>query len=342
MIPHSKPTLGRAEAQAVSRVILSGQIAHGKVVEEFERRMASYLGLRFAVAVSSGTAALILSLRTLGVGPQDEVVIPSYVCSALLHAVRHVGAVPKFADIDDSGFNLSPRQAAHALTKKTKALIVPHLFGTPAPMKELLALGVPVIEDCAQSLGALIGRKKAGSLGESCVLSFYATKLMTTGEGGMFLTNSKKLADEARALRAYDEQSSPTLLYNFKMTDAAAAMGLVQLKRFREFLRVRRAIAKRYDAELKSLPLRMPESPNGTAVHHRYVVVTQKPAEKILAFLNKHGVAARRPVHRVLSPQGQCPAAERVWEHAVSLPIYPDLSKKEQSHIIQTLKGGLS
>lgn len=342
MIPHSRPTIGKEEAQAAARVIRSGLIAQGPLVQQFEQRLAQFVGVRYGVAVSSGWAALVLSLRALDIGPQDEVILPAYVCSALLQAVKITGAKAVFADIDKVTWNISAKSAARVMSRKTRAIIVPHSFGTPAPLKELQALGVPLIEDCAQSLGATVENRQVGSFGACSIVSFYATKMMTTGEGGIFLTNSKALAEKARVLREYDEQAGSLLRYNFKMTDLAAAIGLVQLRRLPSFIRTRRILADCYDAQLKNLPLSLPQSPFGRPVYHRYVVTSLLGADKVLRKLEKKNIKARRPIHHVLSPKGECPNADWAWEHAVSLPLYPTLSKKDIHYIIKAVKGVLT
>ena len=164
IIPHSRPTLGQAEIEPVVGVIASSQIAQGQVVHEFERTFAQKMNAKYAVSTNSGTAALHLVLLAMGIGEQDEVVIPSYVCTALLNAVKYVGATPVLAEIDPENYNLDPDDVKRRLTKRTKAVIVPHLFGLAADMEGLLALNVPIIEDCAQAIGSTYRQKYVGHL----------------------------------------------------------------------------------------------------------------------------------------------------------------------------------
>ncbi|HLE42853.1 MAG TPA: aminotransferase class I/II-fold pyridoxal phosphate-dependent enzyme, partial [Methylomirabilota bacterium] len=220
----------------MAAAVASGQIAQGPRVAEFERAMAARLEARGGVAVSSGTAALHLALLALGVGPGDEVLVPSYACAALLHAVRAAGAVPRPVDVDPATFNLDPDAAKRASSARTRALIAVHAFGLPADLEPLRALGVPVVEDAAQALGARCGRRPVGGLGEVGVLSFYATKLMTTGEGGMLVSGDARLLAAARDLREYDEKPDDRPRFNYKLTDLAAALGLAQLARLDGFL----------------------------------------------------------------------------------------------------------
>ncbi|MBU0699198.1 MAG: DegT/DnrJ/EryC1/StrS aminotransferase family protein, partial [Proteobacteria bacterium] len=205
-IPHSRPTLGPEEMAAVADVIASSQIAQGKVVYEFEKAFAQKIGTTYAVSTNSGTAALHLTLLAMEVGENDEVIIPSYVCTALLNAVRYTGAEPVLAEIDPDTYNLEPDDVRRKLTSRTKAVVVPHLFGLPADMEGLLDLNVSIIEDCAQAVGSTYRQKCVGTFGKAAVFSFYATKVMTTGEGGMVVSASKDFMDRVRDLREYDNR----------------------------------------------------------------------------------------------------------------------------------------
>ncbi len=336
-VPHSRPTLGHAEARALARVVRSGQLAQGPLVERFERAMARRLGVGHAAAVNSGTAALHLALLALGVGPGDEVMLPSLVCSAPLHAILAAGATPRLVDCDPATANLDPAEARRAVGRRTTAIIVPHAFGLPADLAELCALGPPVIEDCAQALGATYRGRPAGTLGDVCVLSFYATKMLATGEGGMVLSRRRRLADRVRDLRGYDERPAFRPRFNYKMTDLAAALGLCQLGRLEAFLARRRALAAAYDRELAETPLRLPPRPaDRTHAFHRYVVQGTRGAGPILAVLGARGIAARRPIFRPLHAELKLPGfpgAAAAWRAMVSLPIYPTLTRREVARV---------
>ena len=198
-IPHSRPTLDSSEATAVARVVNSGYVSEGAEVLKFERAFARYQGQKGAVAVNSGTAALHLALLALGVGKDDEVMIPSYVCTALLNAVLYTQARPRVVDVHFEDGNISTEAIQKNITKKVKAMVVPHMFGQPADIKDLMGFGMPVVEDCAQAVGASYENKKVGSFGAAGVFSFYATKMMTTGEGGIILTDNEKIANFCRS-----------------------------------------------------------------------------------------------------------------------------------------------
>jgi perosamine synthetase len=189
------------------------------------------VGIHSAVTVSSGTTALHLALAALPIHPGDEVIIPSFVCTALLNAIRLTGATPVLADCDETHFNLSVTDVKKRLSSRTKALIVPHLFGQAADLNELLAIGLPVIEDCAQSLGSRYEGKMTESFGTLAVFSFYATKFLATGEGGMVASSDAGLMEHIRDLRYYDEKDDDRIRFNCKMTDMHAALGRSQLRR---------------------------------------------------------------------------------------------------------------
>src|SRR5437667_1193930 len=207
LTPPARPALGEAEAKAVAEVVRGGWVAQGRQVAAFEQAMAKVTGQAQGVAVSSGTAALYVALMALGIGAGDEVVIPSYVYTALWHAVRLTGATPILVDIEPATYDPSPQAVTRVLTRHTKAVIVPHMFGLPANIETLKSHGIPVIEYCAQTLGVTVRGAPDGGSGELAICSFYATKLLTAGEGGMVLGLDGTLVGRVRALRQYAEQN---------------------------------------------------------------------------------------------------------------------------------------
>ncbi len=341
MIPHSKPTISKDDLKAVSQVLASGMLAQGTQVEAFEKSLASRCRVKHAVAVSSGSAALHLALSTLGVGKRDMVAIPSYSCVALLHAVEMVGATPKIIDVDPSTLNLSVKDLKKKWSKKLKAVIVPHMFGFPAEIREIKQLGLPVIEDCAMALGAEYRGKPVGSWGDISVFSFYVTKVLATGEGGMLTTQSKAMADEMRDLRQYDKSESYRLRYNYKMTDMAAALGLSQLRKLDHFLKKRREIAAWYDRFLLGKKLQDGSSyPDRTPLPFRYILKTGKNVQILIRKFKKEGVTAELPVFRPLHHYHRsrpCKIADQVWKSAYSIPIYPTLTDKERRRVIEVV-----
>ncbi len=349
MVPHSRPSIETDEFQAAIDVLRSRRLAQGGMVEQFERGMAAYLGLAGGVAISSGTAALEVALRALGIGPGDEVVLPSYVCAAPLLAIQRVGAMPRVVDIDLETFGIDPAAARQALTSKTKAMIIPHLFGLPADLTTLERLGVPIIEDCAQTLGATEQGRAVGSVGLLTICSFYATKLLCTGEGGMVLSRDESLLERVRMLREYDE--APSLrpgATNVKMTDLQAAIGLAQLNRLAFFFERRHALADEYRAMLNGTGLVQPIVPAGrTHVYYRFVVRMPDLHDqvdgisRVIARFEGRGVQCRKPVfrslHRYLNLDG-FPAAEEAECTALSIPLFPSLTDENVAQVHMALR----
>lgn len=349
MVPHSRPSIETEELQAAIEVLRSCRLAQGGMIEQFERGMAAYFGLAGGVAVSSGTAALEVALRALGIGPGDEVILPSYVCAAPWLAIQRVGAMPRVVDIDLETFGIDPNAARQALTSKTRAMIVPHLFGLPADLTALERLGVPIIEDCAQTLGAMEQGRAVGSVGLLTICSFYATKLLTTGEGGMVLSRDESLLERVRMLREYDE--APSLrsgATNVKMTDLQAAIGLAQLNRFTGFLERRNWLADEYRATLNGTGLVQPIVPAGrTHVYYRFVVRMPDLHDQadgissVMARFEGRGVQCRKPVfrslHRYLELDG-FPASEEAERTALSIPLFPSLKDEDVAQVHVALR----
>lgn len=340
-IPHSRPTVGQAEAEAVQRVVLSGNLAQGGEVEAFEEEVAAFIGRRYAVAVSSGSAALHLALLALGVGQRDEVVVPSYVCNALLHAVSATGARPIVADIEAPTRNLDAASCRQHCSAVCRAIILPHMFGLPVAVEAFQDLGVALIEDCAMSIGAEFAGSKVGAVGEMAICSFYATKVIATGEGGMVLTDKMELAKELRALRQYDGLPADRLRFNCKMSDMAAALGRVQLRRLPEFIERRRSLAARYDEAFAGLAVECPPSTPGH-IYFRYVVGVESEVDVIIDQLEARSVSARRPIYQPLhrelgAPDSQYPRATAAYARDLSLPLYPSLDEVEIERVIDAV-----
>jgi len=339
IIPHSKPTLGPEEAKAVSAVIESGRIAAGEQVGRFERAFEKFLGVDYAVSTSSGTSALHLTLLAMDVRPGDEVIMPSYVCSALLNAVNYIGAAPILVEISPDTYNLDAADVKKRLNRRSKAIIVPHLFGLAADMKPILELEVPVIEDCAQAAGAVYRRQPVGAFGQAAVFSFYATKVMTTGEGGMVVSNSSKIAERIRDLTSYDRRKNYKIRFNYKMTDIQAALGLVQLGRLASMIKRRQAIAQKYSSAFSGLDLKLPPSETGH-IYFRYVLGLHAESAPWIQALARKGVACERPIHlplhRHMNLKGY-PVTEKAWQNSLSIPIYPLLTDENLQSVIDAV-----
>ncbi len=335
LIPHSKPTLGNKEIKVVSEVIASEHIAQDQTVSRFEQSVAQEIGVKGAVACSSGTAALHLTLLAMDIGAGDEVIFPSYVCSALLNAVRYVKATPVLAEADPRTHNIDPVDVKKRLGGNTKAIIVPHLFGQPADLTELTSFGIPVIEDCAQAVGARYKGRQVGAFGHAAILSFYATKVMTTGEGGMVVSNSWDLLDRIRDLREYDHKEDLVVRYNYKMTDMQAAMGLCQLEQLPDFIRRRKKIARDYYTAFEKFPAQLPLRDEGH-IYYRYIIGLKEDVKPKIGALEGKGIMCAMPVympiHRYLKLSGY-PATEKIWKGSLSIPIYPSLTDEDISRV---------
>ena len=336
LIPHSKPTLGNKEIEAVSEVIASGHIAQGQTVSLFEQSVAQEIGVKGAVACSSGTAALHLTLLAMDIGAGDEVIFPSYVCSALLNAVQYVKATPVLAEVDPLTHNIDPGDVKKRLSSITKAIIVPHLFGLAADLSALTSFDMPVVEDCAQAVGARYKGRRIGAFGHAAILSFYATKVMTTGEGGMVISNSRDLLDRVRDLREYDHKKSSAVRYNYKMTDMQAAMGLCQLEQLPNFVRRRKKVAREYYRAFEKLPVDLPLR-DEDHIYYRYIIGLKEDVKPKIDALKGKGIMCAKPVymptHRYLKLSGY-PVTEKIWKGSLSIPIYPSLKEEDIRRVV--------
>jgi perosamine synthetase len=347
MISHSRPLIHPDDVKAVTEVIESGMLAMGEKVHAFEHFIASYIGTNQAVAVSSGTAALYLSLSALGIGPGDDVVIPAYVCPALLHAVRMTGARPIIADSGDDIYHMDVTTIKNVLTTQTKTIIFPHQFGSANDIHNIIALGIPVIEDCSVSLGSALNGIKTGNSGSyAAVFSFYATKVIATGEGGMVLSHDTSFIERIRDRFHYADKSDDIPRFNFKMTDIAAALGLSQMRRLESMIERRRELKTKYSKRFDGLGLILPsEHPGERHIFYRFVVRTDK-VDNLIKEIKNRGVSALRPVATPISHFPgigySCPRAEEAWQTTLSIPLYPALTDSEAEKVITAVVNALT
>jgi len=340
LIAHSRPSINDDDVERVARVVRSGQLAQGPEVAALERELAARLGVEDVAVVASGSVALELALAAVGVGAGHEVLIPSYVCDALHHAVRRVGATPVLVDADAETLSLSAKDALARRTHRTRAVIVPHAFGLAADLAPFEALDVPVIEDCAQALGAeLVDGRPAGAGGTLSVCSFYATKMIAAGEGGA-VAGPAALMARVREAREYDEHTTLAPRMNAKLTDVAAALARGQLARLDAFVARRRALAATYRRHLARVPARLPADAGRRHVYHRFVLALDRHPAAVAQALEARGVSARRPVfrpaHRALGLDG-FDEAERLWADLLSIPCYPALTDEEADRVARAV-----
>jgi dTDP-4-amino-4,6-dideoxygalactose transaminase len=380
-IPFHRPSLSTAERDAAIAVLDSGWLTTGARTLEFEAAIAHATGAREAVAVNSATAALHLALEALGVGPGDEVIVPTYTFAACGEVAIYLGARPRLVDVDAETLNVRPEQVEAAVGPRTKAAIIVHFGGLMADVEGLVELGrssgLAVVEDAAHAFPASRGRRAAGTIGDAGALSFYATKTITTGEGGMLLTDSTAIADRARSMRlhgisrdAWNRYSaSGSWFYEiedagfkYNLTDLASAIGLAQLARAEEMRQARERIAGWYCERFSRDPfvdeLDLPAEPRPDEVHawHLYPVrLRHGGAERraaIITALKAAGIGSSVhfiPLHlhpyyrRTYGYQpADLPIATREYEREISLPIYPDLSESEVDRVSETLGRALA
>jgi perosamine synthetase len=348
MIPLSRPLFGQEEREAIERVLASGLIAQGPEVAAFEEEFSALVDRWHCVAMSSGTAALHLGLLAAGIGPGDQVIVPSFSFSASANAVRLCGATVVFADIEPDHFCLDPAAVPAAITPATAAIMPVHLYGHPANMVALTAIadrhGLLVIEDAAQAHGARLHGQPVGALGHLAAFSFYPTKNMTTGEGGMITTRDEQIARTARLLRNQGMSRRyyhAIVGFNARMTDLAAAIGRVQLRRLPGWNKARRVTAKRYDAGLRDVVT--PRVAEG--VEHAYHQYTVRSGERdALQIKLGHrgvecGVYYPVPIHRQppFATGTDLPETDRAAAEVLSLPIRPDLTNAEVEAVIRAV-----
>jgi dTDP-4-amino-4,6-dideoxygalactose transaminase/ribosomal protein S18 acetylase RimI-like enzyme len=328
-IPHSKPSLFESSGYGLIEVLRKNEIVSGRVVNDFVRKVSEYVQQSGGIATSSGSAALFLALRALGIKEGDEVILPSYVCYSVLGAVNQTHATPVVADINEYGdYNISAGDAKRKLTDKTRAIIIPQMFGNPVKnLEEFFSFGVPIIEDIAQSIGAQHSGRRVGSFGDIAICSFYATKMMTTGVGGMVLAKQMEIVKRLEDLTQYDGRDSLGECYNLKMSDLQAALGISQLARLSDFVELRKRAAGIY-REILGGKAETRDSPEN--IFFRYIIETDDASE-LIANLNGRGINARRPVYKPLSQyvRAKTPNSERAYERAVSLPIFPKITDDE-------------
>jgi len=355
MIPISKPEIGPAEEAAVLEALRSGMLAMGRRTVEFEEAWAAYCGVRHAVLMANGTVALEAILRGLGVGPGDEVVVPSFTFNATASAVLVVGARPVFADVRQDDFCLDPASVAAAVTPRTKAIVAVHLYGLMADMEPLVEIaerrGVALVEDAAQAHGATCRGRKAGQFGPA-MFSLYATKNLMTGEGGFATTDDDGLAERLRLYRNHGMRvryHHDTLGTNLKPTDLAAALGLAQLARLDERTAQRRRNAARLTEGLAGYLT--PSVPAGREhVWHQYTMRFPGERDRVAAALAGRGVGTLVyypiPVHRQAYIQPLVPGAadldlpvtNRLADEVLSIPVRPNLAPDEVEAVIAAVR----
>jgi dTDP-4-amino-4,6-dideoxygalactose transaminase len=373
MIPVMRPWLGAEEAEAAAEAVASGWIAQGPRVKEFEDAFAADIGIGHAVAVSSCTTALHLALIAAGIGPGDEVVVPSLSFIATANSVRYVGARPVFADVNLATQNLIPETVKPRLTSQTRAVILVDQCGVPADLDSMRALcdlrGIAVIEDAACAAGSTYRARPVGVGAALATYSFHPRKLITTGEGGMITTSDGSIAARIRRLREHGMDASAAdrhrsqqpviehyteVGFNYRMTDIQAAIGLIQLRKLPELVARRRQLAQRYQNLLSDVHglLTIVDPPYGTTNYQSFWILLPDDSpvarDDMLRNLSRAGVSARRgimaahlePAYLDCPPE-PLPVTERLTGHSLILPLFHDMTEEDQDLVIRVVRESL-
>ncbi len=368
-IPYGRQYVDDEDIEEVVKVLKSDFLTTGPVIEEFEKKVADYVGAKYAVAVANGTAALHSACYAANIGKGDEVITTPITFAASSNCAFYCGAVPVFADIDPKTYNIDPSDIEKKITDRTKAIIAVHFTGQPCDMERIHEIankhGLIVIEDAAHALGAVYEGKKVGSLSEMTTFSFHPVKHITTGEGGMVLTNHQELYERLKLFRTHGITREEHLLrkndgpwyyeqldlgYNYRITDIQCALGISQMKKLPYFLERRKEIAERYqeafaDCDNIQCPYQKPGCENAW---HLYVIrIKGGKRKEVFEKLREAGIGVNVhyiPVyqHPYYQEHGykdiSCPNAEQYYEEAISLPIYPALKEAEQEYVIETVQ----
>ena len=358
MISIVKPSIDDQEVENVVRVLRSGMLASGKVVNNFENAFAEYVGTTHAVTTTSGTTALDIALKAINIKNGDEVIVPDFTFNATANAVLFQDAKPIFADVDEEIFCIDCTDVLEKISSKTRAIIGVHLFGHPFNLNAMQEIcedhNIFLIEDCAQAHGAEYKGGKIGSFGTVGCFSFYATKNMTTGEGGMVTTDDTEMDDKLRLLINHGQShkySHTSLGYNYRMTDIQAAIGVAQLSKLDEFNKKRIHNAEYLNNHL-NVPIKTPCKEKGIKhVYHQYVIKIEEDfsmdRDEFVRYLSDNGIGSAvhypLPVHKQPLYQGlgydqnQCPNATRLSEIVLSLPVHPSVTDDDLKHICNVI-----
>jgi dTDP-4-amino-4,6-dideoxygalactose transaminase len=355
-VPLTRPYFDEEEIEEIKEVLDSGWVSQGPKTKKFEDAFAKYVGAKYVIAVTNCTAALHLSLLGIGIKKGDEVLVADFTHPATGHSVLYCGAKPVFIDVDPKTYNIDPNLLAEKITEKTKAIIPVHIFGQPADIDTIMEIAsdydLRVIEDAACAHGALYKNKFAGTFGDTGCLSFHARKGMTTGEGGVVVTNKKELAEEIRSLSVYgtisgwdrdktDKFIIPEFVklgYNYKMSDIAAAVGLAQLRKLEKIIKKKRDLARYWDEKLQELELIEPPycSKEVKHVYQSYVALLDKKINRnrLIELTRSKGVQTQIGtyachVQPVYNSNQRCPNSLDLFNRSLSLPMYYKLREED-------------
>ncbi len=364
-IPMAAPDISEADVHAVAEVIRSGRLALGPKTSAFEQSMANYVGVKHAVAVSSGTAALHLIVRALGIGSGDEVLVPSFTFAASVNVLLYEGAKPVFVDIEPETYNLDPQDLEKKITHRSKAIMAVDVFGHPAEWDAILQVaekhGLRVIDDSCEALGARYKGRMVGQFGDAAAFAFYPNKQMTTGEGGIIVTNNDEVARLARSMRNQGRGEMGTWLlherlgYNYRLDEMSAALGLSQLSRIEDFLAKREAVASMYTSRLSEVAgVSAPRvKPHVRMSWFVYVITLERglDRDRVAKELEARGIPSRgyfSPIHRqpyvknFVDDIEPLPITDAIASRTLALPFFNDLSEDQIDAVVDALEKAVS
>lgn len=362
-IPMSAPDLDASDEEAVLQVLRSGRLSMGPWTEIFERDLARFVGVRHGVAVNSGTSALHLIVKALGIGPGDEVLVPSFTFAASVNAILYEGATPVFVDIEPDTGNIDPVDAERRITPSTKAIMPVDVFGHPCEWDDLLALDarndLKVIDDSCEALGARYKGRELGGFGNASAFAFYPNKQMTTGEGGIICTDDDELAAACRGMRNQGRSATGAWLeherlgFNYRIDEMSAALGVSQLRRLPTFLQKRKLVADRYARSLARLPeIELPSVRRDVDMSW-FVYVVKLPEgcdrDAVIRGMERRGIPARgyfSPMHgqaylRQYAPAGGLPVTDALAKRTIALPFHNQLTSEEIEIVVETLEASV-
>lgn len=357
MIRMSEPFLGAEEIKNVTEAVKTGWISSsGSFVKEFEELFAKYIGVKHGISVSNGTAALHLALTALGVKSGDEVIVPSLTSIACANTIRYVDAKPVFADSNAEYWCIEPREIEERITRKTKAIMIAHIYGHPCDMDPIVRIGkehnIPIIEDCAEAHGAQYKGRSVGTFGEIACYSYYGNKIVTVGEGGMCLTNNDELAEKMRILRNQGTKPEYKNKYyydmvgfNYRLTNVQCAIGVAQMKKIDYLVGKRLELADTYNKLFKKLKevVTHPCMPWAKNVYWYYSILVNKGVrERVMEHLNSRGIESRPffyPIHLlpIYKSGTKLPVAEDLGFRGINLPSGPQLTKEQIGEVVNAV-----
>lgn len=369
-IPYFVPWITSKDINFVKKTLKQRWLTHGPILEKFENHASQFIGSDYSLGVSSATHALHLSLRALGIGPGDEVILSTFTFVATEAAVVYCGAKPVLADVDQDTFNITPEEIEKRITKKTRALIVVHYGGQSCDMEDIMEIskrrGLHVIEDCAHAFGSTFGNLKCGNIGKAGCFSFYPTKIITTGEGGMITTNDKNLFESMKLLRSHGMVLSARnreslakwrydvsqIGYNYRLDEIRSSLGYSQLLRINELIKVRKKIAKEYDKRLKNIKgISIPKkASNRNHIYHLYTIKIEDDyhmtRDELIDKLYMRGIGTSvqyQPLHlmtynkKYLKNKREFSKANYLKDRVLSLPIFPKMTIKQIETVASAL-----